>query len=142
MKGVRTSSKSGLFLMELIIAIAFFAFASAICIQLFAKAHTLSGYSRDLGMALSAAQSAAECFKSTGADPGRMGELLSATPEGESLLVYYDGDWKAVGAQESPRYCMTVQLNTANPLARADITVNDLRDQSTLYLLTASKYLP
>ena len=36
------SSRSALFLMELIFSILFFALASAVCVQLFVKAHLLS----------------------------------------------------------------------------------------------------
>lgn len=36
-----TSSRSGLLLMEIIIAILFFSVVSAICLQLFVKAHSM-----------------------------------------------------------------------------------------------------
>ena len=41
MKQASSSSRSGLLLMEIIIAILFFSLASAICLQLFVKAHNL-----------------------------------------------------------------------------------------------------
>ena len=39
---MNNSSKSSLFLIELILAIFFFIIAMAVCLQLFVKAHTLS----------------------------------------------------------------------------------------------------
>lgn len=63
MKVHRSSSRAGLFLIELIIAIVFFAVASAICIQLFVKAHLISARSSDLGAASLIAQNYAEEYK-------------------------------------------------------------------------------
>ena len=53
------SSRSALFLMELIFSILFFALASAVCVQLFVKAHLLSVGTQELNHALTSAQSAA-----------------------------------------------------------------------------------
>ena len=61
-------SKSGLFLMELIIVTAFFAVASVICIQLFAMSHSLSTRSIGMQMAVVNAQSAAEIIEKGYAD--------------------------------------------------------------------------
>ena len=44
MRQPRTHSGSSLFLMELILAILFFSVASAVCVQLFARAHTAVSY--------------------------------------------------------------------------------------------------
>ena len=48
----RKGSKSALFLMELILAILFFAAASAVCVQLFVKAHLMSQDTVDLNRAV------------------------------------------------------------------------------------------
>ena len=63
MRQPRTHSGSSLFLMELILAILFFSVASAVCVQLFARAHTASEQSAALNRAVLAAESAAEAFK-------------------------------------------------------------------------------
>ena len=47
---VRESSKSSLFLLELMISIVFFALAAAGCVQVFAKAHMLSQEASRLDM--------------------------------------------------------------------------------------------
>ena len=49
------SSGSGLFLIELMISIAFFAIASAGCVQIFAKAHRFSEEAEKLDRAVSLA---------------------------------------------------------------------------------------
>lgn len=55
-------SKSSLFLMEIIIAIFFFSLASAICLRLFASAHSLSDQDKDLNNALLWSQNLSESF--------------------------------------------------------------------------------
>ena len=138
MSSGRSSSKSGLFLMELIIAIAFFAFASAICIQLFAKAHLLSARSGDINRAVATAQSAAECFKSTDASIEEMAALLGSAAVGEAIVITYGDDWTQSG---DTRFILTVRLDKSEPVARADIIVVDNNDSSTLCQLTAKKYI-
>ena len=56
------SSKSSLFLMELIIAILFFSLASAVCIQLFVKSHTLGKTTTDENKSLLMCQNFSEIF--------------------------------------------------------------------------------
>ena len=60
---IRGRSASSLFLIELIIAIGFFAVASAVCLQLFVRARLVSIQSADLSRATLAAQSAAEAVR-------------------------------------------------------------------------------
>lgn len=141
MRGYRSSSKSGLFLMELIIAIAFFACSSAVCIQLFAKAHQLSAKSANTNMAVHIAQSAAESFKSTGASAERMSALLESDISGDVFVIHYDENWNR--QPEAGRFTMTVRMESADDMAVADITVTDSRaDGVALYQLSAQKYLP
>lgn len=61
-------SKSGLFLMEIMFSILFFSIASAVCLQLFARAHTLSHDASVLDAAVTACQSAASVLEAEGAD--------------------------------------------------------------------------
>ena len=116
------SSKSSLFLMELIIAILFFSLASAVCIQLFVKSHLLGRTTTEENSALLMCQNFNEIYLGSltfenASSPELLKEQilaltaeddsftgiceLSATeskvslPEGEfSLAIYYDGDWK------------------------------------------------
>ena len=76
---MQTDHKSSLFLMELIFTILFFALASAVCMQLFARAHTLQMDTEDLNQSILLAQSAAESFESTGGDLNAFAEIF---PEG------------------------------------------------------------
>jgi len=143
-------SKSGLFLMELIIAIAFFAVASAICIQLFASAHRISERSVNMNMAVNHAQSAAEAFKATNGDIDAMAELLNSFPMSGNLHTWYDEDWNwrapvLTGLMppdmRSPRYSMVVEMDLTVSPAVAHIAIIDLLREEELYQLTVKRYL-
>lgn len=61
----RTSNnRSGLFLLEIMIAILFFAMVSAVCLRSFARAHTLSQEASDMNQAMSHIENVAELLKS------------------------------------------------------------------------------
>ena len=51
MKGT-PAKRSSLFLLELIIAILFFSLTSAVCVQIFVRAHLISRQTQELNMAL------------------------------------------------------------------------------------------
>ena len=70
------ASESGLFLLELMISIAFFAIAASGCVQIFARAHSLSKQAERLDQAVSIAQNLTE------ENSGR---------SAESKTWYYDG---------------------------------------------------
>ncbi len=55
--------RSGLFLLELILAILFFILASTVCVRLFVKSHTLEQDSANLDRAVNIAVSIAEVFQ-------------------------------------------------------------------------------
>ena len=61
-------SKSALFLMELIIVIFFFALTSAVCLQVFVKAHLVAKETKGLNYAVLWADNASECFYEFGDD--------------------------------------------------------------------------
>ena len=92
---MQTDHKSSLFLMELIFTILFFALASAVCMQLFARAHTLQTDTEDLNQSILLAQSAAESFESTGGDLNAFAEIFpegALDASGTCFTVFYQAD--------------------------------------------------
>ncbi len=65
---MKNHSKSGLFLIELIIALLFFSLGSLVCIQMFLLSHNTAEESKRLGAAVVAAQTAAEIYEVGGGD--------------------------------------------------------------------------
>ena len=74
----KNSSKSGIFLMELILSILFFSIAAAVCVKLFVTAHQLSDQSVNLNHAVAMAESIAEAFYGCN---GNAGELENLFPD-------------------------------------------------------------
>ena len=70
----KRAQSSSLFLMELILAIAIFAAASAVCVQFFAKAHRLSQDAEHLNFASAECASAAEIIASCTEIPDQSGK--------------------------------------------------------------------
>lgn len=123
---VRESSKSSLFLLELMISIVFFALAAAGCVQVFAKAHMLSQEAGRLDMAVSVAQSLAEeCSGS------RM----------EDNQCYYDELGNVCGKEDGVYLAEILQTEQAG-MNQIHITVMDMETQDTLYTLQTASYLP
>ena len=133
------SSKSALFLMELIIVIAFFALASAVCMRLFVHAHLISKQSADLNMAVSAAQSAAECLRASDGDLERMAQLIPGAQKlGENeMQVLYNSDWQP----GSGDYRLSLHVTRQESLVTGRIEVQNPAG-GELYSLLVEKYLP
>ncbi len=73
-----TSSRSGLFLMELIISILFFSLAGAVCVKLFVNSHIISKNSVELNHALEWSQNMAEVFYACNGDITEMAAIFQA----------------------------------------------------------------
>lgn len=101
-----SGSRSCLFLMEMIIAILFFSLVSAVCLQVFTKAHLLSEDASDLSAAVVQTESVAELLKhSESSGNASFAELLkneySNYAKEESIYsVYFDENWNNCEAGE------------------------------------------
>lgn len=115
------ASRSSLFLLELIIAIAFFSVASAFCVQFFVKSHQIEQQSYDLNHAVNAATSVAEQFRSTDMKP---------------TVLYYNKDWVICDSNEAI-YSLEMDIESSNSLLNAQITVK--ANNSILYELNVLK---
>lgn len=98
----RTSSKTSLFLMELIIAIMFFSLASAVCVRLYSSAHKLSEDSINLNNALTWSQNLSEAFYGSN---GQIKEMEKLYPQAfvtaddsdndkVAVVLFFNEDWE------------------------------------------------
>jgi len=123
---MKTRSKTALFLMELILVIAFFAISTSVCMRIFVYAKTTSDYSRNLSSASLSAQSAAECFKGTNGDVKKTKEMLGARDFENGLRVWYDEKFIATGDEDSACFTLfLVPLYEKGDKNCADISVVD-----------------
>lgn len=131
------SSRSALFLMELIFSILFFALASAVCVQLFVKAHLLSVNTEELNHALTSAQSAASCLQAKQGDPAATLSLLGA--QGNADALYYDANWQPCAAADA---VYTLQLLPAGQDETTNIVVTKLGGTTPLLTLPVRCHTP
>lgn len=85
----KSASRSGMLLLELMMAILIFSLSAAVCIQVFVKAHDLSARAEDLAQAVNSCGSAAEILRT--ADSSREGldlleQMCTQTQREDSLF--------------------------------------------------------
>lgn len=112
-----TSRSSSLFLLELMISIAFFAIAATGCVQVFAKAYILSMQAEKLDQAVSIAQSLVE--KNSGGTA-------------ESRLWYYDDQGNGCDVEKAV-YQAEVKVQTRDQMRQIQVmvTVGEGREKVT-----------
>lgn len=114
------SSKSSLFLMELIISILFFSLASAVCIQLFAKSHLLDQKTKRQNQTVIWAENLASLWQSSEGDLYTVYTRLQSdyaaddsavylTNPGTSILLYLDKDFNLTGSSADIAYIITLE---------------------------------
>ncbi len=130
-------SKSSLFLMELIIALLFFALASTVCIRLFVNAHTLSRQTVDINMALNYAQNMAEAFMGCDGDLQALETLLTSSrlsDDGSSLSLEQNGYLTTLTCSGFPKPGSTISAKIG--VCRTE------EPESMLYTLQVDLYTP
>ncbi len=99
---IRTSA-SGLFLIELIIAILIFAIAASACIGVFVRSHTLSLQAKELNHAVLTVNTKAE-------------EIRAMTQPCSTESLYYSEDFQSC-TKEAAAYCLSVTPSAENKAA-------------------------
>jgi type II secretory pathway pseudopilin PulG len=122
------SSASGMFLIELLLAIMIFAIASAICMKVFVLSHQIAAGSNDLNHAVVAAQSGAECFKASSGDLSETANLLGGNygAESDTVALYFDAAWKHAGSSSYDYILEIKQFSNQDGLIDGEVTVSDI----------------
>ena len=124
MKYQRHNNTSSLFLLELILAVLFFSVASALCIQIFTKAHLMSQDARDLNFAVNEVSSMAEHMSD--------GTLQDAA-------AYYDSSYASCEKADAV-YVLTVHYEPEDTLLKAHISMDTIADNRNIYTLDVTKH--
>ena len=131
----RYKSQSSLFLIEVIIAVFFFAITAAICIRIFVKAHTITDKSREMTQSYIEADNMAQVFMNSGAHiEGILSRYsqyaLTLSQEGNytgTILICFDSDFNPI-----PHPTENID-NTISITAYELILVQTLVDADDLY---------
>ena len=124
-------TRSGLFMIELLIAVGVFTLCAAVCVGLFVRSEVMSRESADLTRAVAEARNVAECWKATGGDFMRTAELCGpGVYRGEQIVISFDRDWN----RREPSYLDS--MDSQDPGFSFDLRTEP-RDGYTIATLTA-----
>ena len=144
----RHNNISSLFLLELILAVLFFSVASALCIQIFTKAHLMSQDARDLNFAVNEVSSMAEQISAgtlhsdTAASSDDTASDPSTQMPDDSLqdaAAYYDSGYASCEKADAV-YVLTVHYEPENTLLKAHISMDTIADNRNIYTLDVTKH--
>lgn len=115
-----SSSRSGLFLMELIISILFFSLVGAVCVKLFVNSHITSQNSVELNHALEWSQNVAEVFYGCNGDITQMADLFqtqfgnctSYAPD-QFFLLLFDKDFEPFATARNSNLALQYTILTS-----------------------------
>lgn len=127
-------SRSGLLVIELLIAVGVFSLCAAVCVGLFVQADRISRDSAALGQAVQVSQNTAERYKAVQGDLEQLAQELGQTCIEDGVLVLgFDSDWQMV--QGDGYYQMTLVPQAADGYRKADLTVRQAGQDETLFAL-------
>ena len=127
-------TRSGLFTIELLVAVGVFTLCAAICVGLFVRSEVISRDSADLNKAVTEAQRVAECFKAAGGDLSRTAQLVGGTVGGEVMTILYDADWRRLDTQAGEVFRLSLEPNGGDGFASAELSV--ARAEETVLILS------
>ena len=148
MKYQRHNNTSSLFLLELILAVLFFSVASALCIQIFTKAHLMSQDARALNFAVNEVSSMAEQISAgtlhsdTAASSDDTASDPSTQMPDDSLqdaAAYYDSSYASCKKADAV-YVLTVHYEPEDTLLKAHISMDTIADNQNIYALDVTKH--
>lgn len=133
MSGAERRDRSGLLMLELVIAVGIFAFCAAVCVGLFVRADAISRESAALDRAVAEARNVAELFKSTGGNVEETAALAGGRVEQGLLLVAYDEDWRPLSSGEDAAYQLDLFVGrTDRGCVEASLTLRESAGQEVL----------
>lgn len=149
MKYQRHNNTSSLFLLELILAVLFFSVASALCIQIFTKAHLMSQDARDLNFAVNEVSSMAEQISA-----GTLHSDTAASSDDTASDPSTQMPDDSVGRMPPPTmtaamhpvkkqdavYVLTVHYEPEDTLLKAHISMDTVADNRNIYTLDVTKH--
>ena len=148
----KQTNRSGLFLLELVIAILFFSLAAAVCVRLFVKSRMISRDAQELNRALNLTTTAAEVFRSdTDMELYLKESELSyqKDSDGSSFFVYYNEDWSNCEAEDAV-YCLTIAITEDTELSdgstdarssQGSFGVYEIEGDREIYSVETAKYV-
>lgn len=108
-----SSSKSSLFIMELIIVVLFFSICAAICIQVFSTAQVISVRGKAITNGALNVQNMAEVYKASAGDFEETAEILGGTVENNTVAIYFNKQWEQTSKEESEYVILMEEIESS-----------------------------
>lgn len=129
--------------MELIFAILFFAIASVVCVQIFAKAHTMVGDARDLNYAVNECASVAETVAVSESRQNAIdsiaGRYENSETDNNKVIAYFDEDFTQC-SKDKAAYVLTTDISSKSRMVTAEIAVT-AADGDEIYSIEAKHHI-
>lgn len=128
--------------MEMMIAILFFSVTSAVCIQIFVKAHLIQEDTIALNHGVALVESAAEIFRDTGTDKTKLYSYYpEAQWENDTMTIGYDEEWQACAPKNAASLLtMILMEDGSGKMKEADISLT--QNDKVIYRQSVRRYLP
>lgn len=132
--------KSSLFLLELLLMILFFSIAAAICVQLFASAHTTSQKSQQLTHAVCWSENVSSVLTSQGFSPDTLKEYWpQGTTQGTMFCLSLTKDWDPCTDVSAP-YILQVSFSSEDDFVSANLQILQRKNDTEIYQLKLTDY--
>lgn len=139
----KVSSRSSLLLIEIIIAILIFSVASAVCLQLFAKSHTLSRQTQELDIAVREAVSVSELLTNGDSLEENLARFYPyADISSDSAVIYYDTEFQPCERQQSYFQMNVLPASRQDRIRAYTIAVCRGNNDATIYRMKTTAYEP
>ncbi len=139
------ASASGLFLIELIIAILVFSLSAAACLQIFVKSHTINNQSRTLSHSVRRCASVAEICRVSSSQRQARQDISAIYPhttqQDGNLKIYFDSDF-ANCREPGGGYVIDVEFSTS---AESHVLYADIKAEmagETIHSLLCTSQIP
>lgn len=138
----KTSPRSSLLLIELIIAILIFSLTAALCLRIFAKSHSLGDRTVELDMAVRQATSVSELIVQEGGLESKLPQLYpEADIDPGNIIIYYNRDFEACGHRDAYFQMNILSSNdTDDRLTSYNISVCKDSNATTIYSMETTAY--
>jgi hypothetical protein len=136
------TSKSSLFLIEMLIVTLVLAWGSASCVRCFVNAHVMGQKTRELNHAVAIATGFAEVMRGTDGDIDSIIAVFPQAVKGDDtyFTMFYDADFNPCDA-DSAAYASDVTLTPTGAIQNMHIKVASLKGNEIIYELDATKYM-
>lgn len=134
-------SKSSLFLMELIIVVLFFALTSAVCLQVFVKAHSVEQETKNINHAIMWGDNLSEIFYEYNGDQSKI--LAAVVPEYDSptgdngfSTIFLASDYHICDNQSEASFVVKFKTYSDDSFYYLDYSFTDLNTNKSVFDFT------